>query len=98
MSFLFKGKKTKNTQSATTKEQEEAKALKAKLNTLINENSRLKERIDDQKETTAQNQKLLEDYIFSLTTQEEVVEKMNSNINTLQNKANSQAQIIKQLK
>jgi DNA repair exonuclease SbcCD ATPase subunit len=98
MSFLFGGRKGKNDQSDTSKEQEEVKTLKAKLNNLINENHRLKERIDDQKETTTQNQKLLEDYIFSLTTQEEVVEKMNFNIHTLQNKASSQAQMIKQLK
>lgn len=98
MSFLFGGKKSKNNPTETSKELEEVKVLKATLQNLIKTNMALKQRIEDQKETTIQNQRLLEEYIFSLTTQEEVVEKMNTTINSLQNKANSQAQTIKQLK
>ena len=98
MTFFFRRKRKENDNKDSKKDLEEVKSLKVNLNKLIEENRNLKNHLDDQKETTLQNQKLLESYIFSITTQEELVEKMNTNISSLQSKTNAQALTIKQLK
>ena len=98
MTFFFRRKRKENENKDSKKDLEEVKSLKTTLNKLIEENRNLKNTLDDQKETTLQNQKLLESYIFSITTQEELVEKMNTNISSLQSKTNAQALTIKQLK
>jgi len=98
MSFLFGGRNKEKEAKQAKKDEEEAKYLRINLQQLIEENESLKQRFDDQKETVLQNKKLLEAYISSITTQEDLVAKMNNSISALQEKAVNQAQIIKQLR
>ena len=98
MNFFFGGRNKEKEAEQAMKDEKEAKYLRIHLRQLAEENENLKQRLEDQKETAFQNKKLLEAYISSITTQEELVAKMNSTMTSLQERSISQGQAIKQLR
>lgn len=64
--------------------EQEKQMLKLTLDHILNENSQLKNQIEDMKQTVQSNKLLLKEYVDNITNKDKVVEKMNNTIDQLQ--------------
>ena len=75
--------------------EDKIKYLQLYLEHLIKDKENIKQQLDDMRITAQKNKELLKEYIYSITSKDQIVEKLQCTIENLQERINNQEEYIK---